>query len=98
MAGAYSPFGYVCRKDAMGQATKKRTAVITIHPRTLEIDKTMCKYCCLPLPATDGEFDKVKDEMDIDSFTGTYIYGEEYPRKLEEYEEQPEQGMTIGGM
>ena len=45
-----------------------------------------------------GEFDKVKDEMDIDSFTDAYIYGEEYPRKLEEYEEQPEQGIMMGGM
>ena len=75
--GAYGPFGYVCRKDAMGQATKKQTAVITIHPRTLEIDETMCKHCCLSLPATDGELDRVKDEMDIDSFTDAYIYGEE---------------------
>ena len=45
-----------------------------------------------------GEFDKVKDEMDIDSFTDAYIYGEEYPRKLEEYEEQPELGMMMGEM
>ncbi len=26
------------------------------------------------------------------------LYGEENPRKLEEYQEQPDTGMTMGGM
>lgn len=57
----------------MEQADENRTSVITIHLRTLEIDETMCKHCRLSLPATDGESDRVKDEMDIDSFADAYI-------------------------
>ena len=41
---------------------------------------------------SDPEVRKAVDDMIYD------LYGEENPRPLEDYQEQPEQGMTMGGM
>lgn len=71
--GAYSPFGYVCRKSSMAQTSENRTTQITVHLRTLEIDETRAKHCCLSLPAADEELDNVKAEMDIDCFADAFI-------------------------
>ena len=56
----------------------------------------------LPYHATSGfRFETLTSDPEVRKAVDDMVcglYGEENPRRLEEYEEQPEQGMTMGGM
>ena len=85
--GAYTPCGYVKRKEsAQEQIAERRDDLITVHLRTLEAPRTEGKTCRLSLPATEEELDAAKDQLGVDYFTEATIdkieFGEPY---LEEY-------------
>ena len=65
--GAYSPGGYVKRRESSQEHNAKhRDALITIHLRTLEAPGSMGKTYSLLLPATDEELDIAKAEIGVD--------------------------------
>ena len=78
--GAYSPGGYVRRKGSVEQAARDRPALITLHLRTLEVPGTAGKPYRLPLPATEEELDRAKDELGVDYFTEATIDKIEFGR------------------
>ena len=81
-SGAYSPGGYVKRRESSQQhSTEHRDALITIHLRDLDAARTICLF----LPATDEELDMAKAEIGVDHFTEATIDRIEFGRpELEE--------------
>ena len=80
--GAYSPGGYVKRRESsQQQSAEHRDALITLHLRTLDAARKIC----LPLPATDEELDRAKAKIGIEHFTEATIDRIEFGRpELEE--------------
>ena len=75
--GAYSPGGYVKRRESSQEhSAEHRNALITLHLRTPEADRTIC----LLLPATDEELDRAKAKIGVDHFTEATIDKIEFGR------------------
>lgn len=62
--GAYSPFGYVRRRDAEPKLDTDRNAVFTAHVKSGD------HRCILKLPASDTELDTAKRILQVDDFWG----------------------------
>ena len=83
--GAYSAEGFIRRKGSVEQTAEDRPALITLHLHTLEAPGTTGMPYRLPLPATDEELDRAKDELGVDHFTEATIDKIEFGRsELEE--------------
>ena len=81
--GAYTPHGYVKRKES---PQEHRNALISVHLRTLEAPGITGKTYCLSLPATEEELDMAKDRLGVDYFTEATIdkieFGQPYLEEL----------------
>lgn len=60
--GAYSPFGYVRRKDAEPKLDADRKAVFTAHLQAGD------RQCVLKFPATDAWLDTARRRLQVDDF------------------------------
>lgn len=60
--GAYSPFGYVRRKDAEPKLDAGRKAVFTAHLQAGD------RQCVLKLPATDAGLDTTRRRLQVEDF------------------------------
>lgn len=60
--GAYSPFGYVRRKDAEPKLDTDKKAVFTAHLQAGD------RQCILKLPATDAGLDIARRQLQVDDF------------------------------
>jgi hypothetical protein len=67
--GAYSPFGYVRRRDAEPKLDTDRKAVFTAHLQAGD------RQCVLKLPATDAWLDTARRRLQVDEFCEMELTG-----------------------